>query len=514
MEQEIELEQENIIISSGGGAVNSVNGYTGDVVLTTSDLENTSDYQTGDEVDAAIADAVAGKQDTLTAGSNISIQNNVISATDTKYTAGNGINISNQNAISANTTVLATKQDVSNEATIRENADTNLQGQIDALSAASDVTDIVGTYADLQNYDTQHLKDNDIIKVLQDESQNDETTYYRWSTTTQTFTLIGEEGPYYTKSATDLLLADKQDKLTAGSNITIDSNNEISATNTTYSAGTGLDLTGTTFSVDTTAIQPKLTAGSNITIDGNNEISATDTTYSAGSGLDLNVTTFSVDTTTIQPKLTPGANISIDSNNEISATDTTYSDFVGTDGTAVGVHGLVPAPATTDAGKFLKADGTWASAGGGGGVTVVQTTGTSTTDVMSQNAASSMVFADPGTDYKIEIGGGASATGTASVAIGRSATVGAANSVAIGYNANTAYTNSVAIGRNAKATLNGEFHIGSGTQSNGYLNTSYRLLTGVYDGQSAHDAVTVGQVNATIDAINTALSTSIPHIGA
>ena len=50
----------------------------------------------------------------------------------------------------------------------------------------------------------------------------------------------------------------------------------------------------------------------------------------------------------------------------IEVSDTTYSDFTGTDGTAAGVAGLVPAPATTDAGKFLKADGTWDTAGGGG----------------------------------------------------------------------------------------------------------------------------------------------------
>ena len=37
--------------------------------------------------------------------------------------------------------------------------------------------------------------------------------------------------------------------------------------------------------------------------------------------------------------------------------------FTGTDGTAAGAAGLVPAPATTDAGKFLKADGTWDTAG-------------------------------------------------------------------------------------------------------------------------------------------------------
>lgn len=59
-----------------------------------------------------------------------------------------------------------------------------------------------------------------------------------------------------------------------------------------------------------------------------------------------------------QDTLTAGANITIN-NNEISATDTTYNNFIGTDGIDPGVSGLVPAPATTDAGKYLKADGTW-----------------------------------------------------------------------------------------------------------------------------------------------------------
>lgn len=38
-----------------------------------------------------------------------------------------------------------------------------------------------------------------------------------------------------------------------------------------------------------------------------------------------------------------------------------YTAFTGTDGVNAGTIGLVPAPATTDAGKFLKADGTWNS---------------------------------------------------------------------------------------------------------------------------------------------------------
>ena len=69
--------------------------------------------------------------------------------------------------------------------------DEDLQTQIDDIKAASDVVDIVGTYADLQNYDTSKLNDNDIIKVLADETHDGDITYYRWSTSTQSFTYIG-----------------------------------------------------------------------------------------------------------------------------------------------------------------------------------------------------------------------------------------------------------------------------------------------------------------------------------
>ena len=48
------------------------------------------------------------------------------------------------------------------------------------------------------------------------------------------------------------------------------------------------------------------------------------------------------------------------------AVNATYSAFTGTDGSSAGTAGLVPAPAATDTGKFLKADGTWAEVQGGG----------------------------------------------------------------------------------------------------------------------------------------------------
>ena len=97
------------------------------------------------------------------------------------------------------------EQALSTEITNRENADTNLQSQIDAITASSDVTDIVGSHANLENYDTTSLAPNSIVKVLQDENRNNETTYYRWIVEENVghWFLIGEEGPYYTKSETD-----------------------------------------------------------------------------------------------------------------------------------------------------------------------------------------------------------------------------------------------------------------------------------------------------------------------
>lgn len=107
-------------------------------------------------------------------------------------------------------------------------------------------------------------------------------------------------------------------------------------------------------------------------------------------------TTFYYSSTEVQLKLTAGSNINI-SGNTISATDTTYSDFVGTDGTAVGTAGLVPAPAITDAGKFLKSDGTWANAGGSGPTvydsTISLTNNGSALDSFTVNASSNKTIA-------------------------------------------------------------------------------------------------------------------------
>lgn len=414
-----------------------------DAALSTAIADETSARGTADTTLQSNIDGVASDltaEATARAQADATLQNNIDSEASARTSA--------DSALDARVTANATA--ISNETTARQGADANLQSQIDAITASSDVKDIVGTYAQLQAYDTSTLGNNDIIKVLQDETHSNETTYYRWNATTQQFTLIGEEGPYYTKSQTDTLLNAKQDTLTAGSNIQI-SGSTISATDTTYAAGNGLDLTGTTFSADTTVLATQ------------------------------------VDLATKQDTLTAGNNIQI-SGSTISATDTTYSDFTGTDGTTAGAAGLVPAPATTDAGKFLKADGTWDTAGSA--INVVQTTGTSTTDVMSQNAVTSMVFADPSTKQQVQIGSGAAVNGQGGIAIGFNSSTGTARGqIALGA------TTYISDQRQAQA---GVMSIQAGNTFQGYNSTVYRLLEGLYDPQSAHDAATKGYVDTAI----------------
>ncbi len=122
---------------------------------------------------------------------------------------------------------------LSAETSARRNADIGLQGQIDAITSSSDVKDIVGTYTELQNYDTSTLGNDDIIKVLQDSTHNNAMTYYRWiiSGGAGSWQYIGEEGPYYTKSETETLLNNKQDEITSSNKLLSDLVDDTNQTN-------------------------------------------------------------------------------------------------------------------------------------------------------------------------------------------------------------------------------------------------------------------------------------------
>lgn len=82
----------------------------------------------------------------------------------------------------------------------------DVQRQIDAIVSRSDVVDVVGTYAELQAYDTSSLGDNDVVKVLQDSTHENARSYYRWSVSASAWSYIGSEAEGYTKAETDTLL--------------------------------------------------------------------------------------------------------------------------------------------------------------------------------------------------------------------------------------------------------------------------------------------------------------------
>ena len=187
---------------------------------------------------------------------------------------------------------------------------------------------------------------------------------------------------------------------------------------------------------------------------------------------------------------------------------------------------------------------TWAEVGGASGPTVVQTTGTSTTDVMSQNAVTRTLFDGDGTSSattnhiaigtnsatqggktayaSVSVGGGARANGEFGIAIGGYGTndayaTASASGIAIGgynpnasgdgsiavgvYGATASGKGSIALGYTSSATAQGQMDIGSTSTSYGYNSSNYRLLTGLYDPQSAHDAATKGYVDTVTPTI-------------
>lgn len=234
------------------------------------------------------------------------------------------------------------------------------------------------------------------------------------------------------------------------------------------------------------------------------------TTYTAGDGIDITDDTISVDTDTIQEKLTAGTGIDI-TNNTISATggggggDTVYSDKSTSNsstGGAVYIGNLdtnqdeQPDPTVTDNHyKYF-----WALPGVGSSV---------------PKSYSVNILGNYCNDEGVVIGNGATnAIGSYATAIGSYATVRSEKGVAIGANAyvDNNLANSVALGSRSAPTRAGEVNVGN-SMGQGYNNTNYRVIGGVHDGQDTHDAVTVNQINALIDAINSATNSNISHIG-
>jgi len=191
---------EPVYYTAGEGIdiTNNVISSTVEVPSKTSELVNDSNYVDGHYVDAAMA----GKQNALTAGANITIENNVISAAGSSISAGTGL-VKENNVISADTTVLATKTDLSGKQdSLTPGANITIQNGV--ISAATGETYTAGTGIEI---------DEGVI-----------SSTVQVPTNVSAFT---NDAGYVNN--TDL--AGKQDTLTAGAGIDI-TNNTISVDNT------------------------------------------------------------------------------------------------------------------------------------------------------------------------------------------------------------------------------------------------------------------------------------------
>ena len=96
----------------------------------------------------------------------------------------------------------------------------NVEDEVEELKNNPDVVDVVGTYQDLEAYDTSTLTDKDIIRVLEDSTHDDKSTFYRWNASTSQFDYVGEAGggapnvvQVIGSSTTDVMSQDATSKL-------------------------------------------------------------------------------------------------------------------------------------------------------------------------------------------------------------------------------------------------------------------------------------------------------------
>lgn len=162
--------------------------------ITNADLPTLEDLTTQAQLDAINSGATTSKIGQIATNTS-----NINSLSDTVTNNYNTLDGRITSEVSALNTAIGA------ETTNRQNADNALQSQIDAIVSSSDVFDIVGTYAELQAYDISTVPVNDIIKVLVDSTHNNSATYYRCTETNnvKSWTYIGAEGAYYTKSEAD-----------------------------------------------------------------------------------------------------------------------------------------------------------------------------------------------------------------------------------------------------------------------------------------------------------------------
>lgn len=265
--------------------------------------QDLSDYATKEEVttaltevESAITELSESKQDVLTAGSNITIEDNVISASHPDLSG------------------FATKEEVQ----------TGLSGKQDTLTAGDNISisgnTISAQQPDLSPYALQNDVAEELAKKEDSSAHTQDMAAIQAELDTKTDSTAFTQFQNTVQSDITSLQNGKQDTLTPGSNITI-VGNTISAQQPDLTPYALAEDVQTAITQVEGAKQDKLTAGDNITIE-NNVISA--------SQPDLSPYALSADVQTAlsgkQDTLTAGTNITIN-NGVISASQPDLSSY-------------------------------------------------------------------------------------------------------------------------------------------------------------------------------------------
>lgn len=249
-----------------------------DIPTKTSDLTNDSQFVDKDT-------------DQLTNYTKTTALNNALNLKADKSTTYTKDEVNDKLDLKADTDDIPTKtSDLTNDSGFITKAVNNLENYTKttdlntALALKADATDIPAKTSDLTNDTgyidanvnnlTNYTKTSDLNTALN--SKADKLTTYTKTEVDTSLLLKADKSNTYTKTEVDTALGDKQATLVSGTNIkTINNQSLLGSGNInisgggSYTAGTGIDITGDEISVDTDVIQTKLVSGTDIkTING------------------------------------------------------------------------------------------------------------------------------------------------------------------------------------------------------------------------------------------------------
>lgn len=347
-----------------------------------------------------VTDELGKKQETLVAGDNITIEGNVISAGGGNYTAGYGLTLTGTE-FAANTSVLATQTDLAGK------QDTLTTGQLAAVNSGIDSTKVgqiatntgsitaINGKIPAQATSTNQLADKDFVN-----SSIATNTANFIGTFNSVAELEAYSGPVTNNDYAFVIVTDAQGN-TAYDRYKYNGSTstwlfEYELNNSSFTAEQWASINSGITSGDVTKLSG-IAAGAEVNVQSNWDES--DTSSDAYILNKPTIPTVNDATLTITQNGTSvgtfTANASTDAT--IALTDTTYSAFTGTDGTSAGTAGLVPAPATTDAGKVLSASGSWMTPDAG-----IKTLTTADYNYPTVNPTSVALWLLPTGCYKLE----------------------------------------------------------------------------------------------------------------